>query len=188
MWRLMCDSDQAADLVECPFVTAYADKITTPAACAALEARFPRSKVLYIDRGLGDPLDLATIGDFEPGALTKADARPWVKARLAAGKRFTTAYSDQDWLPDLITALDGLPYWHWIADPGALTVPGHPAATVQVMFAPPKGPHIDLSVVKNDAYWPAPAAGAWTTPLLASLDTVTADLADAIRIIRTHQG
>jgi hypothetical protein len=184
----MCDSDQAADLIQTEFVTTYADKITTRADHAALEARFPRSRVLYIDRALGDPLDLATIGDFEPGALSKAQARPWVKGRLNAGKKFVTAYSDQDWLPDLITSLDGLPYWHWIADPGALTVPGHPAAAVQFMFAPPKGPHVDLSAVKNDAYWPESAGGSWTTPLIASLETASTDLADALRIVRAHQG
>lgn len=186
MWRLMCDSDQIGSLQPTDFITTYADLVTSQAHVAALEKRFPASTVLFIDRGLGDPLHIATIGDFEPRALTVAQAKGWVQGQQARGLEFITTYNNLAWEAAMQGALQGVSHYNWLADPGALTVPGHPAAIVQVLFAPPRGPHIDLSIVTNDAWHPAQSAGAWLNTLYTTLSQAEAFTGDAMAAVRQH--
>jgi hypothetical protein len=188
MWRTMCDSDQLGPLVACDFVTTYADLMTSHDQVAALRARFPASTVLFIDRGLGDPLDVGTRADVEPGALTVAQVHDWAAGKLERGHRFVTHYSDQDELPAILAAVTGLDTWSWVADPGQLAVPGHPAVITQVLFAPPRGLHIDLSIVKNDAWHPGQGATGWLAPVLAGMLAADKSLSGAIAAVKAHKG
>jgi hypothetical protein len=85
MVRIMFDSDDPGLLAELhrageiQLAATYADLMTR-----ALAAQFGAG-LLVIDRGQGDPMGLATAGDFERGALKPADAPAWWDAHHDRG-------------------------------------------------------------------------------------------------------
>ena len=159
MIRTAFDSDvigavpQSAD-----FVFLYSDAVPD---LAAAQAEFPRSTVLLIDRGLGDPGLRATLADVERFALTVADIPRWYDERHAAGRQYLTIYNSRDLLPAVIQALNGRPASHWVATlDGTVHIDGWPPlqgpALVQCLGEAQLGIHADFSLVLRDDWHPVP--------------------------------
>lgn len=153
--RLMYDSDQIAVCLEqaragAPLVASYADLIT-PAHLEAAKAA--GSRLVAIDRGLGDPHQLARVGDFERGALKVADAAGWWDRISHRGP--VTVYADRSTMPGLLRALGPKrPAWRWWATlDGTMRIAANPAAMVQFAGAAATGVHADCSVVYHPG-WP----------------------------------
>jgi hypothetical protein len=154
-YRLMYDSDQLAvclALAEAgaPLVASYADLIT-PDHVTVVKAR--GSRLLAIDRGLGDPHQLARIGDFERGALDPAKAGQWWEEHHDRGP--LTAYAARSTMPVVLRALGpDRPVWRWWATlDGTMRIAANPSAMVQFAGAAATGVHADCSVVYH-AGWP----------------------------------
>lgn len=153
---LMLDSDQPAVLLEPRFdglrIATYADLITPEIIAAA----GPRLTV--IDRGHGDPHNLATVADIEPELLSVADGMAKVKQWIQEGRRQPTAYHDRaDWAA-VNEAGSGMPFHHWIATLDGTLVPnGYYMAAVQFAPAAVLGFHADMSIIWDDGWHPLPA-------------------------------
>lgn len=158
MIRFACDSDSIADLVPTPLIFTYADLIGSAIEYTALTARFPRSVIKLIDRGLGDPAGLAAtvMVDVEQGALTAAQAAGQIRRYLAEGRQFVTGYANRSTMPSLEAELaDVAGWWRWYATlDGTMRISTRPHAMVQFAGAQITGGRFDLSVVWNGAYHP----------------------------------
>jgi hypothetical protein len=130
--RFAVDSDRLESLFAADFVRTYADLVHTEAELTQLQQRFPDSAVELIDRGLGDPLGRATIQDVEPGALTAAQAAENIRANQARHIRWNVVYSDRSDLEEVNRACEGLHYYHWVAVPGSLVLPGYSQIQVRL--------------------------------------------------------
>lgn len=157
MPRCMLDTDDLSKLDgQFELLATYSDLVTDP---AELESHFPDSLILYIDRGLGDPGNKATIGDFETGALTVADVPTFLDRKKAEGKKYPTCYSSRDPMDAITQAAAGRPFWRWIATlDGTLFIVGFkplsgPAA-VQILPSQKLDYHADFSVVLEDDWNP----------------------------------
>lgn len=154
-YRLMYDSDDVATCLllaraGAPLVASYADLIT-PADVD--QAHAAGSRLLAVDRGLGDPHQLARIGDFERGALKVADAAAWWDHTAPRGP--VTVYADRSTMPALLRALGPhRPAWRWWAAlDGTMRIAANPSAMVQFAGEAQTGVHADASVVYH-AGWP----------------------------------
>ncbi len=154
-YRLMYDSDQPDILLKLAregattlFAT-YADLVT-----AELVSEFEAAgaSLRVIDRGLGDPHALATIGDFEPRCLNRAAAGKWWDEHAHRGP--LTVYADRTDMPVVLRALGPhRPAWRWWATlDGTLTIPGNPRAAVQFASADMTGIHADTSIVYHPGW------------------------------------
>lgn len=156
MPRIMLDSDQPAVLLEARFadvlIATYAD-LVTPEIIAAAGPR-----LVVIDRGAGDPHDLATVADIEPGLLSVAAGAEKIRQWDAEKRPFPTAYHDRaDWAA-VNEQLTGVAYHHWVATLDGTLVPnGFYMAAVQFQGAAALGFHADISIVWDDSWHPAPA-------------------------------
>lgn len=184
--RLMCDSDDLGSLIDTPLIATYADLIRDTNDYADLEARFPQSKLLFIDRAEGDPLGIATIADFESGAFTPGQLRTWVATKESQAKPYITVYSDLDNVPVVKSLLGDAAYWHWIAWYGHIVVPDYPDATVQGFNSAATGLHLDLSVVHSRAWNPAMSNRGWLNPVIDTLNHAGGDLTTAIASLMHH--
>lgn len=149
--QLMFDSDDPA-VLELPIfndsrVATYADLLTP-----AIVAKFGR-RLAVIDRGHGDPLNLAHIVDVERGALTieqgAAKIRQWVSER----RPWVTAYvnrSNRDTMKAALGSVD--PFW-WVATlDGTMNVQDSYTALVQFAGEAAFGLHVDVSVVYHTGW------------------------------------
>lgn len=184
--RLMCDSDSLSDLIDTPLIATYADLIRDTNDYADLESRFPASKLLFIDRAEGDPMGIASIADFESGAMTATQLRSWVATKDSQGTPYVTVYSDLDNVPAVKAALGDLDYWHWIAWYGHVVVPQYPVAAVQAFNAAATGLHLDLSVIHADGWNPTGANTGWLSPVIAELNRAGTSLTTAIGSLMHH--
>lgn len=178
MIRIALDSDVLGDLPVgiAPLLLTYADLIPNQAVLNALKAKHPSSELIFIDRGLGDPLDLGTVADIEPGALTVDDLHGWVKRKNRAGKTYLTGYCDRNDLA-AVEAADRHGLWHWVATlDGTCHIAGFPPlqgpAAVQILGTAKVGLHCDMSLVLEDNWHPQ-TAGA--TAGLEAMATMTTD-------------
>jgi hypothetical protein len=155
MIRFGCDSASLGALLPTDFVMPYADLIGTSQELAALRARFPRSELVFFDRGLGDPLGLATIIDVERGARLPRDCPDWFDERHAAGHKYLTVYASYARMPAVDQHMAGRGFWRFFAYWGnGLVVPGHPDAMIQFASGAMLGAKVDLTLVHNDAWHP----------------------------------
>lgn len=194
MIRLACDSDDLGALIETSVILTYADLITDTDTRQQLRARFPRSRLLFMDRGLGDPLKLATVWDVERGALTPDEVPERFDTAQAAGRQYLTGYVSLDRLPRLVEVMAGRPWWKWVALwGGGLEVPGHPFAMMQFASGKMLGAGVDLSVIRDDTWHPdvltapGPAiemAHSYLRGVASQLDGARADLAETIDGLR----
>jgi hypothetical protein len=162
MIRVMIDSDVLDDIPagRAQIVATYADLFTSKIAFEEFEKAHKDSIVVLIDRGLGDPLGLASVADVEPECLTAAQLPAWFGRKKAAGVEFLTVYSDRSDLDEIQAALKGTgheDHWRWIAtDDGTVDISGLPAlrrpAAVQILPETMIGIHADLSLVLEDAW------------------------------------
>lgn len=150
---LMFDSDTPELLLEPTFamcrVATYAD-LMTPDLLRQLAGR-----LVVIDRGLGDPMNLATVADVESGALSLAAAVERIHAWKAQGRPSVTIYHDRVHQADVDKATAGMGVWNWVATlDGTLLPDGQRRAVVQFAGETVTGLHADLSVVWNDSWHP----------------------------------
>jgi len=153
--RFMIDTDDLSVLTDHVQLQAtYSDLVTDP---ATLAGKFPHSIIIYIDRGLGDPGDKATIFDVERGALTVAQAVNEYDRKHAQGIRELTVYCDRSTLPAVNAAFGARQVYRWVATlDGTAHIDGHkplesPAA-VQCLSAAMLGIHADGSLVFQDGW------------------------------------
>lgn len=154
MPSLMIDSDQPQLLLEPRFanvrIATYADLLTPEYVAAAGQ------RLVVIDRGLGDPLNRATVADIEPGALTVPTGMAKIRQWISEGRKYPTAYHNRaDWA-EVNQQGGSLPYRHWVATlDGTLVPDGFYMAAVQFAGAQALGFHADLSIVWDDSWNPA---------------------------------
>ena len=157
MPRLMFDSDKPLDLpITGDLLATYADLIGA-AELATLRHRW--RGVVLIERGLGDPLGLASVIDIEAHAEGVGAARPWLTRKHGAGVHYLTTYCNRATVAAVDAAVHGLPHWRWIATLDGTAhiagmAPGHHPAAVQCLNAAMLGFHADASVVWADAWNP----------------------------------
>lgn len=159
MIRFMLDTDIAADLTgHAEILAFYSDLVTDP---ATFEAHYPHSTVLWIDRGLGDPNDKATIMDIETGALTIGDAPSLYDRWHAQGRKDITVYVNRDNMGAVSQAMGDRAHFQWIATlDGTLHIPSfnplHTPAAIQFATAAMLGLHADGSLVLEDNWHGTP--------------------------------
>jgi hypothetical protein len=154
MVRIMFDSDDPGLLAELhrageiQLAATYADLMTR-----ALAAQFG-ADLLVIDRGQGDPMGLATAGDFERGALKPADAPAWWDEHHDRGD--LTVYADRSTMPALVRELGPhRPAWRWWATlDGTMRIDRNPGAMVQFASSAMTGFHADATIIYNPRWRP----------------------------------
>jgi hypothetical protein len=153
MIRVLLDSDDPGVFPSgAQMVATYAD-LATPDLRDRLRAA--HETVIWIDRGNGDPLHLATVIDVEAGLHAPRDAPGWYDRRRQAGARNLTVYCTRNGLPAVNAAMGDRSFYRWIATlDGTLHIKGFsplsgPAA-VQFAGAGQAGIHVDVSLVFND--------------------------------------
>lgn len=171
MTGVLFDSDQPAVLemallAGCRVAT-YSD-LATPALVKALGAR-----CIWIDRGHGDPLGLATVVDIEPGLYTVANGVARFRQFVSERRPTPAVFHDRNDWPAITSALTGVPARHWVATlDGTCSPEGQHPAAVQIIGAAQLGFHADLSIVWDDTWHPLPAAA--PTPDVAKLRSLAA--------------
>lgn len=156
MPNVMFDSDEPAVLEQVALagcrVATYAD-LATPDLVKALGPR-----CVWIDRGHGDHLGIATVVDIEPGLYTVAAGVAKLLQMIAEKRPQPTAYHDRNDWAAVTAALHGTQVHHWVAtlDGTCLPLASRPAA-VQILGAKQVGFHADLSIVWDDTWHPVQA-------------------------------
>jgi hypothetical protein len=150
---VLFDSDEPAVLLQASLagarVATYAD-LANPTLVKELGAR-----CIWIDRGHGDPLGIASVVDIEPGLYTVAAGVAKVKQMIAEKRPGPAVYHDRNDWPAITSALAGAQVRHWVAtlDGTCLPLAQRPAA-VQILGAKQVGFHADLSIVWDDTWHP----------------------------------
>lgn len=177
MPRIMFDSDNPQVLLDArcegSLIATYADLITP----AIVTAAGPR--LVVIDRGHGDPHNLATVVDVERGLLSIADGVAKLRQWSAEGRRDLAAYHDRNTEPAFTQAAIGLHYVRWIATlDGTADFNGQYPAAVQCIPAAWLGFHADASVVWNDQWHPT--GGRLTSQQFSQLHALAANVQGAL--------
>lgn len=158
MIRVMADSDDFASLPHnVPIIGTYADLITSQAALDTLRAGHPGQELVFFDRGLGDPLGLATIIDVETGSHSVPDVPGWLDRKTLQGALNLTVYSDREQVNAIDHVLgDRRPYRMVATLDGTLFIGGYQAlgqpAIVQFASSQLAGVHADISLVYEDGW------------------------------------
>src|SRR5579863_1203531 len=153
MTSLMFDSDNPAVLADAKFagcrVATYAD-LLTPEIVAQFAGR-----LVVIDRGHGDPMNLAHVADIESGAFSVESGAAKIKEWNAEGRGHVGAYVDRsDWSAVLSACLPVKPYT-WIATlDGTLDPNGEYPSAVQFDGETAIGLHVDVSIVYDENWVP----------------------------------
>lgn len=175
--RFMLDTDQISDLTpHAELLATYADLVTD---LKVLQARFPNSRIILIDRGLGDPTGLASVFDVEPGALTADQAAEGYDRQHAKDVEYLTVYCSRDELPAVDLAMGARNFYRWIATlDGTATITGftpmQAPAAVQCFSAAMLGVHADGSLVFQDQWNPTMTNGAARTASAELINTADA--------------
>lgn len=156
MVSIMVDSDDPAVLQNNLFyncrVATYAD-LLTPELVASFGGR-----LAVIDRGHGDPLNLAHILDVESGAWTVEAAGAKIKEWNSQGRGHIMGYVNRsNWQPLMEACAPVKPY-QWIATlDGTLNPDGQYPSVVQFAGEAAIGLHVDVSIVYDENWFPLPA-------------------------------
>lgn len=190
MIRLACDSDNLDALLPTPVIMTYSDLIPSAGAMAGLHERFPRSVILLIDRGLGDPTGRASIADVERGALTVTQLPAWWDQKHAAQIPFLTVYASLDRIPEVDDALGtGRNHWRWIASwQAGIGVPAYPSAMHQFVNGKLLSARVDLSAVLNENYCPQAIVPQVFTDDLAAISKDLGAISKAMESISSFVG
>ena len=155
--RTMLDTDVLSALDgDFELLATYSDLVPN---LAELEAKFPDSRIILIDRGLGDPTGKASVADIETGALTIADVPGWLDRKESEGVEFRTIYEFRAEFDQIQAAAGHRSFYHWVA-----TLDGtefvsrfkalHGPAAIQILPSSKLGVHADLSLVFEDGWNP----------------------------------
>ncbi len=113
MIRVLLDSDNPGVFpAGAQMVATYSD-LATPALRDRLNAA--HDTVIWIDRGRGDPLHLATVIDVEDHLHAPGDAPGWYDRRRQAGAHNLTVYCTRNGLPGVNAAMGNRSFFRWIA-------------------------------------------------------------------------
>lgn len=186
--RLMCDSDRPSELERAAFAATYSDLLPTQSHIDALQARLGATKLIIIDRGLGDPTGQASVADVERGAMTPADLPAWRERKRADLVSFITVYHSWSLLADVLAALGGEAMWHWIARWGHLTATTPGLASVQFASASMLSSACDWSVVHDDRWHPEAGPGERVTAALANITRAEDALRGAVTNLTSASG
>lgn len=201
MHRIMYDTDRPLTLthsnIRGELLATYADLFAGPSGLEFLtELRAAWPVVVLIDRGLGDPANLATVIDIERGTHKPADAPGWYDRRHAAGAKDLTVYANRSNLAAVNAAMGGRSYFRWIAtDDGTAHVPpftpGIAPAAIQVLTSFELGFHADMSIV-FEPWWhrspaPADAGRQWVAGALATMLAIEQSMAGVADTLKAHQ-
>lgn len=173
---LLWDTDQPTKLTGgfangCRVAT-YADLLTPTLA------HLFAGRLVVIDRGLGDPMNLADVADIEPGALTVDEGAAKIRQWVHENRPFPTAYHNRDIWAAVDAALTGVAFWNWVATlDGTLLPDGRHPAAVQFAGAGAVGEHADLSIVWDDQWHPLPSANLAGLQAKLKADIMTVDQA-----------
>lgn len=165
--RFGLDSDILGDLeAVADVLMTYSDLVPNDQALAELHAKFPRSEIVLIDRGLGDPTGKASVLDVETGAATIGDAPSWYDRKHAEGIRYLTIYSDRNNVAAISQAMGDRHYFRWVATLDGTVVinafdPLHAPAVVQCLTAAMLGIHADGNLILEDGWHPQPTPGTY---------------------------
>lgn len=181
MPELMLDTDNTALLASPAFtgcrVATYADLVTPQLLTAFL------GRLVVIDRGRGDPHNVATVADIETDLLTVAQGVQKIKQWNTEHRPFPTAYCDRNTWPTVDQALAGVPHYDWIATlDGTLLPLGKRPAVVQFVGEAGLGFHADMSIVWDETWHPIRPAVSWAS--VAALEATAAQLAHQIQLLR----
>jgi hypothetical protein len=129
---------------------------------AQFEAAHTGKQCIYIDRGMGDPQDKASIIDVEFHAYTVADLPGWYDRKAAAKVPYLTWYASRNTIAPIQAVIGGRHMWRWVATlDGTLAISGFPVwqspDLVQILGSGQLGVHVDLSLVLSPSWHPAPA-------------------------------
>lgn len=155
--RVMLDTDDITAFdPACELLATYSDLVRD---LPALQAHYPDSRIILIDRGLGDPSGKASVADIETGALSIADVPGWLDRKEAEGIEFRTIYEFRNEFDQIQAAAGHREFYHWLA-----TLDGtafisrfkalHGPAAVQILPSSKLGVHADLSLVFEDGWNP----------------------------------
>lgn len=153
-WRLMCDSDDPGSLLPTDVAATYSDLFTSHKQVADLVESLPGTKIIFGDRGAGDPLGIASWLDSERGTLAAPDLPGKIRGMHDRGVRYVTVYHSMEAAARIEEHLSGLSYYQWVAWWGHLA--GARPLHVARQFLPSNAidVHVDLSVIHNDTWHP----------------------------------
>jgi hypothetical protein len=186
MIRTALDSDMPGDMTgNVDFLLTYSDLVTDP---AGYERQRPAQQVVYIDRGLGDPDNKATIIDIERGALTVEHLPDWYDAKVRARLPFLTYYCNRSTIASVMAVMGGRHMYRWIATlDGTVAVAGFTPMQspdlVQILPASSIGIHADLSLILCETWRPTMPASRVTHALLQLQDAARAIAPVAAQIV-----
>jgi hypothetical protein len=154
------------------FILTYSDLVID---AAAFEREYPGVQVVYIDRGIGDPDDKATIIDAETGAYRTDQVAEWYDRKAAKKAAYLTYYANRSNLLAIEADIGGRHMYRWVATlDGTIVIPGFSPLRgpdlVQTTSAAQLGFHADFSLVLNPGWHPSP-----DNPKLAQMNTIAAD-------------
>jgi hypothetical protein len=173
MLRTALDSDNlAAFTPHTDFILTYSDLVLD---AAVFEAAHRGQQVAYIDRGMGDPGNKASIIDIETGTHTVAELAPWHDFKAAHKVQYLTWYASRDKIDSINAALGGRRMYRWVATlDGTLAIPGFQPLVgpdlVQLLPADKIGVHADFSIVLSPTWRPAPLPPQMATALTDAQD------------------
>lgn len=187
MASLMFDSDNPAVLADAKFagcrVATYADLLTPE-----LVAQFA-GRLVVIDRGHGDPMNLAHVADIESGAFTVETGAAKIKEWNSEGRGHVAGYcSRSDWSAVLAACLPVKPYM-WLATlDGTLDPDGQYPSAVQFDGEAAIGLHVDVSAIWDENWVPisqpaSPAEIARLTGLVGSLVSLAGEVQSAVKAL-----
>jgi hypothetical protein len=183
MLRTALDSDNLADFSpHTDFILTYSDLVPD---AAVFEAAHRGQQVAYIDRGMGDPGNKASIIDIERGTHTVAELAPWHDFKAAHKVQYLTWYASRSNVDAINAALGGRRMYRWIATlDGTLAIPGFQPLVgpdlVQLLPDTRIGIHADFSIVLSPTWRPAPLP-----PQMASALTDAQDIGNNLAAAAT---
>jgi hypothetical protein len=181
MIRTALDSDQLNVFTPAVnFILTYSDLVTDPAEFEHVNID---KQVIYIDRGMGDPDNKASVIDAETGAFRYDQVAGWYDKKASSHVAYLTYYCDRSGVASVEANLAGRRMYRWIATlDGTVHIAGFaPLAgpdLVQIANAAMLGIHADFSLVMNPGWHPSPA-----DPALAQMITLAKDASRDLTMI-----
>lgn len=175
MIRVMLDTDNLSIMGPwAPIMATYSDLVED---YETLQFRVSPSKLILIDRKLGDPTRLASVCDIEPGAWAPEEYGDWYDLKGRQGVTDRAAYCDRSELAAVTESAHGRAFYRWVATlDGTAHIDGctplHAPDAVQILGDVAVGSHFDLSLVYN-AGWHATEDLAWVPSVKATLASMS---------------
>lgn len=158
MMRVMLDSDRIDIILAlngaAPLLATYSDLVPHP---DDLQKKLTHSKLVLIDRKLGDPSGKASVCDIEDTLFTPQEFPGWYDKKKAAGIEDLTAYVNRSNIAEVDKVAGNRSFFRWVSTlDGTCHIAGFPdlraPAAVQVLGSAQVGVHADLSLVYENQW------------------------------------